>query len=133
MISRAGEAQMYLVVGVIDMDNLKNINDVHGHPAGDQALRDVASVLTNSVQPDWLAARIGGDEFIVVFPSDVTDPGGTLSLIQTAVVEQCPGNSVSVGGVVWGIDGETFDDCYRTADVRLYDDKRARKVNQSGQ
>jgi diguanylate cyclase (GGDEF)-like protein len=49
-----------------DVDNLKQINDVHGHPAGDAALRHVAGVLHDNIRSSDIVGRLGGDEFGVV-------------------------------------------------------------------
>ncbi len=53
-----------------DLDHFKRINDTHGHAVGDEVLRNVAAVLTGSIQPDDIVARIGGEEFCMLL-SDV--------------------------------------------------------------
>ena len=58
-----------LSVVIVDVDRFKEINDTHGHPAGDDALRRTAAVLTRSVRSSDIVARLGGDEFMIVAPA----------------------------------------------------------------
>lgn len=53
----------------IDVDNLKSVNDVHGHPAGDLLLISIAKTLQSSVRRSDLVARVGGDEFAILLDS----------------------------------------------------------------
>jgi len=57
------------VAAYADLDHFKNLNDVHGHDAGDRALRLFARVLRDSVRPSDIPARYGGEEFVVVLPN----------------------------------------------------------------
>ncbi|QSO45491.1 GGDEF domain-containing protein [Alicyclobacillus mengziensis] len=118
-----------LVVGLIDMDNLKQVNDTHGHPIGDNALQQVADILSRNVRSDDIVARFGGDEFAVVIQCDSTDAGTAMERIRKCVEEQSDGLSVSVGGAVWGIDGDSLEQCYVVADERLYECKRLAKAD----
>jgi diguanylate cyclase (GGDEF)-like protein/PAS domain S-box-containing protein len=64
---------------MVDVDHLKRINDVHGHAAGDELLKQVARVLMSAFRADDVVARIGGDEFAVLLPA--TDaPAADVSL-----------------------------------------------------
>ena len=60
-----------LCCAVVDVDNFKQINDTAGHAAGDRVLRDLAQLLSASVREADVVFRIGGDEFLVLFPSTV--------------------------------------------------------------
>ncbi len=54
------------ILAFIDLDHFKDINDIHGHLAGDSALRHVAKTLKRMIRPNDIAARLSGDEFAVV-------------------------------------------------------------------
>jgi two-component system, cell cycle response regulator len=79
-------AEQYLKVAIrakkrslllyIDMDNLKWINDHHGHNEGDQALIDLANILKKTFRESDIIARIGGDEFVVL--SEITEENGEI-------------------------------------------------------
>lgn len=55
-------------VAFFDLDDLKEVNDLHGHVAGDRMLAAVGSALASRIPPDALAVRYGGDEFVVLLP-----------------------------------------------------------------
>ncbi len=57
-----------LTVLTLDLNNSKQINDMYGHPAGDQVLQEFASRLNRVIRGSDLAVRLGGDEFLVVLP-----------------------------------------------------------------
>jgi diguanylate cyclase (GGDEF)-like protein len=65
-----------LVLAFADLDGLKSINDQHGHAAGDEAIRDAATILRQTFRDSDLIARLGGDEFVVLLrdaSADTTD------------------------------------------------------------
>jgi diguanylate cyclase (GGDEF)-like protein len=65
---------------MLDIDHFKAINDVHGHPAGDHALKHIAALLQTSVRKVDRVGRFGGEEFIVLLPG--------LGLVQAAVAAE---------------------------------------------
>jgi len=67
-LSLAQESSSRTGIIIVDMNNLKFLNDKHGHHTGDEALKGLAQELKNKVGPDCVATRIGGDEFGVVLP-----------------------------------------------------------------
>ena len=76
LVSACTEArQRNTVVGVVllDIDHFKHINDRHGHPGGDEALRQVAALLSRRVRAGDLVARLGGDELAVLLPGSDLD------------------------------------------------------------
>lgn len=73
MLDRARFDQCGLVLLMIDMDNLKPINDTLGHHAGDTALQKTAKILMEAAPRDSLVARMGGDEFVVLAPCENDD------------------------------------------------------------
>lgn len=65
-VTRSGEAALLLM---LDIDHFKNVNDSHGHPAGDIVLQSIARTLAACVRPMDTLARYGGEEFAVVLPA----------------------------------------------------------------
>ncbi len=83
----ASRSETELGIILIDVDDFKKINDEHGHPVGDSALKTVAELLVSSVKrPNDLVARIGGDEFAVILPgADINAIAEFAENIRTAV------------------------------------------------
>src|SRR3984893_17987531 len=68
-----------VAVLMIDVDNLKQINDAHGHPAGDRVLKQVVGRVTSALRPSDLVARMGGDEFVIVMPEAHLDAAAEIA------------------------------------------------------
>ena len=123
-----------LSVMMIDLDNLKRINDRQGHRAGDGALRLVAQQLQRVVRASDVCARIGGDEFAVAMPETTIERAGDVAARLRAAIHQMSLSSksperveVSVGVAAWR-PGQDWQAVYQVADADLYEDKRRRKT-----
>lgn len=75
----------HLVLGLMDVDDLKRVNDHYGHWAGDAALRAIADLISRTVRSGDLVARLGGDEFAVVLQTDKPDAYAAMRRIQEAI------------------------------------------------
>ncbi|MDP3920600.1 MAG: GGDEF domain-containing protein [Candidatus Omnitrophota bacterium] len=78
-IERAKRFGSPLTCLMIDIDNLKEVNDTHGHPAGDEVIYYVSQVLENEIRVIDTAARYGGDEFFVILPVTPSDGARTVA------------------------------------------------------
>ena len=119
---------------MIDLDNLKRINDRLGHSAGDTALRLVAQQLLRVVRASDVCARVGGDEFAVAMPeTDLDRARDVATRLRRAVEHAAMGMrapehvDVSLGIAAWR-PGQDWQAVYQGADTDLYEDKRRRKT-----
>jgi len=118
---------------LLDIDHFKKLNDTHGHPAGDEALRQVAAVLKRQCRGGDEAARYGGEEFAVVLASG--DKEAALQAaerlrreLQKTTLRLAGGSiqlTASFGVAVWPGDGRTPDALLAAADKALYAAKQA--------
>ena len=112
---------------LLDMDDLKTINDVHGHLVGSQAICRLAQVLRVHSRATDTTARYGGDEFAVVLPEADTEAAeavGRRICERLSEDGEFPRVTVSVGAAVFPKDGETIDALLNVADKALYGMKR---------
>ena len=123
----------HLTVMMIDVDNLKKINDHKGHGAGDAALRLVAQELLRVVRASDLCGRLGGDEFGVAMPeTDLHRAGEVARRLRAAIQAMNLGArstdsvEVSIGLGAWRA-GMDWQAVVQVADLELYQDKRHRK------
>jgi diguanylate cyclase (GGDEF)-like protein len=123
-----------LSVMMIDLDNLKRINDRQGHRAGDAALRLVAQQLQRVVRASDVCARVGGDEFAVAMPETSIERAREVAARLQSAIRNVGLSSkspepveVSVGAAAWR-PGQDWQAVYQAADGDLYEDKRRRKT-----
>jgi diguanylate cyclase (GGDEF)-like protein len=117
-----------IVILCFDLDRFKEINDVHGHAAGDAVLRAIGERLTKITEEGQFAARVGGDEFVVVM-RDHTARSDAVALAQRLLDEVerpiewngqqlCVGSSIGISSFPDG--AQTVDDLLSQADVAMY-------------
>jgi diguanylate cyclase (GGDEF)-like protein len=139
-IARCARSGRGFCLLMMDLDELKAVNDRLGHFYGDRVLRGVGEVVSAGVRRIDTAARYGGDEFVVLLPE--TDPSGAFVLaekirigVQDMAVDLPPSGpqpSLSVGVVSFPDDGRTADELMISADGAMYASKRAGKNRVTG-
>jgi len=119
----------------IDLDQFKQINDLHGHKIGDRYLQEVAMRMKYQLRNVDTLARIGGDEFAVLVPivrnrGDVEEIAERLERCfekPFAMEEMTLQGSASVGIALYPEDGKTRDSLFHTADTAMYSLKHSRR------
>ena len=135
-LARAGRLGSEVAVIVLDLDDFKEINDTHGHRAGDRALREVGRVLRTAIRPYDTCVRYAGDEFIVVLSGCGREKAETKrrelqDLVAAIVLDVEAGHipvAISAGIAVYPEDGDTYESLLGVADREMYADKHARKT-----
>ena len=109
----------------IDMDNLKQINDTHGHKAGDRSLKLLGTLLSD-MTPDAVVCRLGGDEFLLFMPNateaTITAQVHTLfDKFNAAKAKDIEIRNASLSaGLCMTTTKDAYEDCYTKADKALY-------------
>jgi two-component system cell cycle response regulator len=133
-VERSQRYQHPLALAVLDVDHFKRINDEFGHPVGDAVLRALAERLTTSLRRTDLAARWGGEEFMLLFPETTVAEAGARIAVLRAELESGPlvladGRRIGIGfsAGIAGLpdDAGTAEILVARADARLLAAKRA--------
>jgi diguanylate cyclase (GGDEF)-like protein/PAS domain S-box-containing protein len=130
-VTRARRGSISCAIMVIDLDRFKPVNDVHGHAAGDDVLREIATRLAALSRASDTVARLGGDEFAVILdcaaPQDPTTAASTLAerIIASvgqpiAIGDQVVEVGASIGIAVCPNDGADSGTLLRAADMAMY-------------
>jgi diguanylate cyclase (GGDEF)-like protein len=123
-----------LAIVVADLDWFKDVNDRHGHPAGDSLLREFASLLQENLRDVDLAGRWGGEEFLLILPGTELAGGAQVAeRIRAALadrmvlVDRAPIPVTASFGVAAVPPARTASELFAAADAALYEAKRAGK------
>lgn len=130
-LSLAKRNQEKLAILFVDLDNLKTVNDVNGHNAGDILLKEVASRMKNVVRESDTVGRLGGDEFVILLPGIQTEEQAIhvaekvrQSLLLPIDAEgQILSTSASIGIALYPNHGSNEVDLMNKADVAMYEAK----------
>src|SRR5205807_2534368 len=124
-LNRARRSDGQLVLAFVDVDGLKPTNDVHGHAAGDQLLRDVARALRTGLRSYDLVIRYGGDEFLCALPgTDIEGARRRFDEVARDLAQRNPRASVSMGLAALE-QGDTLGELTARADAALYAERRS--------
>lgn len=112
----------------LDADNLKMLNDNKGHKKGDLHLQQLADVICENIREDDIAARIGGDEFVVLSSSDTQLE---LNILEQRLSKDLDkqGISVSIGSVLIDDPNKDLHSWLSLADERMYEQKKIKLNN----
>lgn len=114
---------------MMDLDDFKAINDLHGHEAGDRLLQRFVAVVRRHMREGDLLVRMGGEEFLLLLRGSHRDPAELAEAIRrdfAAVERDLPPASASIGGVrLRGLTAESFREYLQLADRALYAAKDA--------
>ncbi len=134
LVARSGENKKNFAVLMFDLDHFKRVNDTYGHAAGDVVLREFARRITRHMRSFDLAARIGGEEFLVILPDiDLASVRVVADRLCSVVADEpmvysadgsCVPVTTSVGVTMAGDRDESVDGVLKRADTALYRAKR---------
>lgn len=129
------EEDVHVILISGDANNLKLMNDIFGHEAGDTMLRYIAKKLTTQAGDDWVVARCGGDEFHVL----MRDVSMKVALDYCdRVSNNCKNDkrlnfpqSIAFGAAEWDRNSETMQECFQRADRLMYENKKRMKQKEN--
>ena len=125
-IARRASSGAVLTLMAIDLDGLKQINDAHGHPAGDAHIKKVAECLKQAVAREGAVYRTGGDEFMVLLPGRRNWHGLTLAHKIDHATRLATGRRAVSIGLTESLGTESRHLLVHQADVALYEAKRTK-------
>jgi len=117
----------------IDLDNFKPINDNFGHEEGDKVLKEIANILKESFRENDFIVRLGGDEFVVLITlqnNHINDIKKIIDSLRKRVEDKLNkyNLSFSYGVAIYPKDGKDLSTLLEKADIRMYEEKKKRKL-----
>ena len=120
-------------VALIDVDRFKQVNDNYSHQVGDAVLKRIAQILKSHVREDDMAARLAGDEFVIVFKNAELRVAQQVCARIAHAVRAFDWPSIAAGlqssisvGVAAAVPGDTVESLTHRSDAAMYRDKKAR-------
>jgi diguanylate cyclase (GGDEF)-like protein len=127
-VLRSQRLKHAFAVLMADVDHFKRYNDTHGHPAGDELLKQLAAILREETRDVDLVARYGGEEFLVLLPETKTKGAADLAarIRRRLLTLPAPAGlvTVSIGVAEFPLHGDTGEKLIAVADAALYEAKR---------
>jgi diguanylate cyclase (GGDEF)-like protein len=126
---RAQHGKGCLTVLMFDLDHFKKFNDAHGHPAGDDLLKQIGALIDARIRREDVACRYGGEEFVLIMPGAPLATGARrgeelrLAIAETEVEhngKRLPASTISVGVASFPEDAATAEELLHAADTALY-------------
>ena len=125
LLDYADNTDQQAIVGILDLDHFKNINDTYGHTRGDSVLKEMGRITKNTLRVTDLVGRYGGEEFCVamMIPRDV-NPHSIIDRIrintENSALYQTYKLTCSIGYALYPDDGKTIEELIVQADEALY-------------
>ncbi len=131
-LARARRDRAPLSLIMLDLDHFKQLNDTHGHQAGDEMLKALASLLTTNVRAEDVVCRYGGEEFVVLLPAMPVEAARdraeqwreAFEVIKVRCGEITLQGTISLGVAAFPRHGDTAEELTRHCDRALYRAKR---------
>lgn len=129
IVERQRKSDSSFALVMLDIDNFKSINDTYGHQVGDEALKSAASTLNKLIRGDDIAARWGGEEFIIMLKNISLDDALKISQkLRMAIENTKILDSITITGsfgVTLYKSGEDIKETFKRADEALYEAKNS--------
>ena len=135
VLSRADRYRRNVGFILMDLDRFKDVNDTYGHKVGDEVLKITADILKTETRSNEASFRLGGDEFLVMFP-DLKD-ADELHMVESRLIQAFAKNFLisghevqilpSIGSGIYPRDGADFDQVLHEADRMMYKNKESKK------